>query len=183
MKNYIWDLHRIWVKHWTDKATHRYLDFYDTILSNMNINSLLEIWVFRWASIGMWKEYLPNARIVWVDISWPIKVDWCEIICADATTTEFAETIWNFDVIVDDGGHLMSQQKNSLNNLWNNLNEWWIFIMEDICTSFMESHIDELPTTYGYILNEFIKKNNVKKYIEFFKEDNKAIAGSVILFK
>lgn len=176
-------LHDLWVKYWTDKAYHNYLDFYDAILSDHKVLDMLEIGVYWWASIRMWREYFPFAKIIWVDINSPLEIEWCTILQADATTLEFFDSMDKFDLIIDDGWHLVSQQKKSFLYLWHTLRPWGIYIVEDICTSFRPAYCDEEVTAYEYI-KQFSDTNCTKKYSEFRKDpENKWMAGTLVLYK
>lgn len=174
-------LKEVWTKHQTDKVTHWYLDFYEEILKDIEVKSLLEIGVAKWASIKMWREYFPDANIIWIDIRKPLDIEWCTIIQADIMQPFIYKLpIQSFDIIIDDGGHMVSQQKKAFNDLWDTLNPGGIYIMEDIFTSFGETWIDETPTTYDYLI-EFCKTNNLK-YKELIPEWRNTV-DTLVIFK
>ena len=173
-------LKEIWEKYWTDKFVHWYLDFYENIFKDINIERLLEIGIHQWASLKMWKEYLPNADIYWVDIVATDKIDWCTQYLADATTKEFANMITNMDVILDDWWHLTSQQKESFRLLFPKVNEWWVYIVEDIQTSFIPSYMDS-GSSYDYI-KEYAKEN-WHKTEEFWRTPDKTCSWTLVIYK
>ena len=173
-------LESLWQKHGTDKYLHWYLPFYESILKDIDVKSLLEIWVLRGDSLRMRRDYFPNATIVGVDINKPIEIPWCVILKSDATTVEFANMIGNFDIIIDDGGHRVSQQRKSFENLWNHTNK--LYIIEDICCSFRDKYIDEKVTMY-----EHIKKWCEVEWVQYkeFRKTGKPgyDPGTLVLYK
>uniref|UniRef100_A0A7S0J875 Uncharacterized protein n=1 Tax=Calcidiscus leptoporus TaxID=127549 RepID=A0A7S0J875_9EUKA len=61
-----------------------------------------------------------------------------------------------YDAIVDDGGHKISQQQASLSYLFQLLKPGAWYAVEDIQTSFMQGYIDQRPTmveTFGQIIS------------------------------
>lgn len=59
-----------------------------------------------------------------------------------------------YDFIIDDGGHSMIMQQNTLDVLWNKVSPCGIYILEDLQTSFEDitsDFIDSLPTSYDII--------------------------------
>src|SRR5262249_45388122 len=56
-----------------------------------------------------------------------------------------AETGGGFDVIVDDGGHTMAQQRGSLEELWGAVKPGGVYFVEDLQTSYM-GHYGGDPT-------------------------------------
>ena len=160
-------LKSLWKKYKTDKYDHNYLDFYDEIFQQLDIKSLLEIGVLKGDSLRMWREYLPGAIILGVDITWPLDIDGCVVLKTDATTEEFADMVGMFDVIIDDWGHRVSQQRKSFENLWSHVNEWGIYIIEDICCSFRPKYIDEPITMYERIIS--LCNADWIRYKEFWK--------------
>jgi hypothetical protein len=174
-------LKEIGEKYGTDKVEHDYLDFYEKELPKQ-VGKLLEIGVLNGASLRMWKEYYTEAAITWVDIKPSNFINGVELYCDDATKKDFARKMWMFDIIIDDGSHIISHQKKSFTNLWSHVNKGGCYIIEDIHTSFndKEIYVDELPTTYDFII-DFCKKNDVP-YKEKFKNENHW-SWTVILFK
>ena len=181
----MWHLNDLGLKYGTDKASnwHRYLDFYEEVLKDIDVKSLLEIGIYQWASIRMWREFFPNAKIIGVDIRECPAIHWCELIRADATTKSFADSVGMFDVILDDWWHFMSQQIHSFDNLRSHVAPDGVYILEDACTSFRPHFLDMgNVTAYDYLI-EFATKHNIK-YSEFRKQEgNKSGAWTLILLK
>ena len=137
-------LHDIGLKHGTDKATHhRYCDFYEHYLPGRGFNGrLLEIGIMGGASLRMWSEYYPDAEIVGIDIFDKSDLNLPEnvsVIHGDATNHHVLQPLGEFDIIVDDGSHLTSDQQVSF--LWlfyNQLSDNGVYILEDLHTSLPE---------------------------------------------
>jgi len=124
-------LMEIGLKHHTDKAFyHKYLMMYQKLLSWEDIQSVLEIWVREGASIRMWRDYFPEARIIGVDIAQCNPIEWCEIIQADATTKEFVDTIDEVDFVIDDWSHQSDDQINAFKLLRPKTKK--LYIIEDV---------------------------------------------------
>ena len=92
----------------------------------------------------MWKHYFgPQAIIYGVDID-PRCAELAEenihILIANQDDRSSLQNICRstpkVDIIVDDGGHTMSQQKNTFEELWDHLNEGGIYLCEDTHTSY-----------------------------------------------
>lgn len=146
-------LHEIGLKHGTDKATfHKYLDFYEKHLPDRTFSGrLLEIGIMDGFSLKMWREYYPKAEIVGIDIHIrPEPIKDVTMICVNATDSDMVVHLGDFDIVLDDGSHLCSEQQKAFDWFYNNqLNKGGVFVMEDCHTSFMETYVDTSETTYG----------------------------------
>jgi hypothetical protein len=140
-------LDEIGVRHGTDKSSshHGYLDHYEIQLglSKTPIRSLLEVGVFDGSSLRMWREFLPEARIVCLDIDPRCKAyeggnatvelcDQSDPLQLNAIGVKYGP----FDVIIDDGSHIWSHQIVTFETLFPFLAQGGLYIMEDIDTSF-----------------------------------------------
>lgn len=109
----------------------------------------LEIGVQLGGSLEMWKKYLGDkSQIYGVDIDKNIldlnfKFD-ANLEVGDQENPEFWKEYTSkhgmFDIIVDDGGHTMAQQQNSLLSLFKKLKYGGIYIIEDTHTSYWENY-------------------------------------------
>lgn len=134
-------LTEIGVKYNTDKATyHGYTDLYDRLLSDLRNAPIrmLEIGILNGASLLMWDEYFPNAKIYGVDINSHSHLDSSKISTIVANQ-EIEEQLLSLpddlDLVLDDGGHTMLQQQLTLKVMFNKLKPNGIYILEDLHTS------------------------------------------------
>lgn len=174
-------LHDIGLKHGTDKATfHGFCDFYEKHLPDRDFSGrLLEIGVMGGASLRMWAEYYPHAEIVGIDINNVCHLDLpcgVSVVVGDATNHHVTKLLGEFDIIVDDGSHLTSDQQMSF--LWlfyNQLSETGIYILEDLHTS--------LPGYPGYYVDshvlplEMLKRQGVD--MELFRRGDESMTAVI----
>ena len=126
----------------TDKEfNHRYCTaFYDKEFLNYKDKEikLLEIGVHRGGGLAVFHEYFSKAQIYGVDpIDFGAKLNCAKfprinITYADGYRREFAETLSNFDIIIDDGSHVPSDQIVTFNLLRDRMNSGGLYIVEDI---------------------------------------------------
>lgn len=143
------ELDRLATKHKTDKGPNKtapnspkaYTQFYEryfAALKNKPLN-LLEIGVYSGASLRMWKEYFPNARIYGMDIRRACKrkeEDRIEIFIGDQGSKKFCEEVARhigpLDIVIDDGGHRSELQIPSFEALFPHVVSGGLFIIEDL---------------------------------------------------
>ncbi len=139
------ELNKIGMETGTDKANfhHNYLRKYEHFLSKFKNSefTLLELGVFKGASLEMWSRYFPKARIVGTDYDkkcLQYTNDKKEVILADLSNTEEIEKLCDLHptVIIDDASHIWSHQIKALFTLYKALPHGGIYIIEDIETSF-----------------------------------------------
>jgi predicted O-methyltransferase YrrM len=122
---------------------HSYTPFYDGLLSarRMQIRAVLEIGVFRGASLKMWRDYFPQAHIVGVDIQ-----PECKHVVEDERVSiqivdnrkwkEMRQSALDisaqYDLIIDDGNHSPGSQICSVQALLPLVAPGGLFIIEDI---------------------------------------------------
>jgi hypothetical protein len=123
-----------------------YFEIYDRHFKkfrNKEVN-ILEIGVYSGGSLGMWKAYFgPRCRIYGVDIEESCKVyegDGIEVFIGDqadrAFWRRFKEKVPNLDIIVDDGGHQVSQQVATLEEMLPHLRPDGVYLCEDVHGTF-----------------------------------------------
>jgi cephalosporin hydroxylase len=118
-------------------TTHDYIGIYSDYINQNNCKSLLEIGVANGHSIKMWEEYLPESKIIGVDIDISVvnfKFDKAELIEVDAASEDVLGKLGKetFDVIIDDGSHKIAHQIKSLELLYPKLNTGGYYFIEDI---------------------------------------------------
>ena len=92
----------------------------------------------------MWQDYFGAAsRLAFLDIDPNCKifeVSGVAVEIGDQSDHGFLQNIaakhGPFDIIIDDGGHKMDQQKASFNGLWAQLYDGGLYVVEDTHTSY-----------------------------------------------
>lgn len=126
----------------TDKhgANHRYGDAYEDIINNMggrdSIRLLMEIGVADGACLRAWREAFPNAQIVGVDIHHSDQAhgDRIEFHLGDQRSRADCERAAGgrkFDLIIDDGTHLLEDVLRTLFWLWPSVRQGGVYVIED----------------------------------------------------
>lgn len=166
--------------HGTDKATHHmYCDFYESVLPK-EISSLLEVGVKDGASMKMWRDYYPEAKVNGIDINEPIDIERCEIDQIDVSDLLLLmkySAFRSWDIIIDDGSHLCSQQRLSFDLLWSHVEPGGFYIIEDVHTSFLAEYADETPTTYEWAMK-------LPGAMEWWRDpSNKSDSGTIVIPK
>jgi trans-aconitate methyltransferase len=139
-------LDELGLKHGTDKASHahNYLVHYEQLLQPYRTKpdlSVLEIGVRDGASVRLWHDYFPDAKIVGVDITEACQShanDRIAIEIGDQSDPDFLERLMSnhrADIIFDDGSHQWSHQIDSFRFLFPHLQPGGLFVCEDLHTS------------------------------------------------
>lgn len=125
--------------------------------------TILEIGVYQGGSLKMWREYFgKEAKIYAIDIN-PLckqfETENTKIFIGSQDDKEFLAQVKmempQVDIFIDDGGHMMEQQKVSFLELYPHIKENGLYLCEDLHTSYW--------TIYGG------GYNNSKSFIEFSK--------------
>jgi hypothetical protein len=137
--------------------SHNYSLIYESIFHDIkeNVNSLFEMGIgtidstkvsnmtsqgFPGASLLMWRDYFPNARIIGGDIDEKcmIVAERIETFVVDQTNSNslismFEKiTVPSFDVFIDDGLHTFEAGKTLFEVAWEHININGYYIIEDI---------------------------------------------------
>lgn len=169
-----------------------YFDIYESYFNTYRDRPirLLEIGVNQGGSLQMWKDYFhPDSIIVGVDINPLCKVFesgniFIEIGSQDDPLfwNSFLKIYSNFDIIIDDGGHVMKQQIVSFIELFPSLNSGGIYLCEDTHTSywrkfggkikgrntFIEFAKNLVEDLHGYHLKETRPYTSSISFVHFF---------------
>jgi len=106
--------------------------------------SLLEFGVLHGGSLQMWKHYFGSqAQITGVDINprcAELAEERIDILLGDqesrASLRQICAAKPKFDIIIDDGGHTMLQQRLTFEEMWGHLKEGGVYLCEDLLTSY-----------------------------------------------
>lgn len=137
-------LEEIGSKYGTDKVDHGYLPHYERLFAPFRFESfdMLEIGVFGGASIRMWHEYFPAARIIGLDlndVALGHDLPRYTFVQGDQTDLSLLNRLcleYKFRLIVDDGSHLWAHQVLSFQTLFPCLRRDGFYVCEDIHTSY-----------------------------------------------
>jgi len=168
------------LKYKSDKLFEGYTKYYDMFFYELKDSNviLLEIGVFHGASVKMWEEYFCKGRIVGIDIDpscTKVNSDRISVHIGDQKDHEFLNSviaeIGQPNIIIDDGGHKMSQQTITFETLFRALKSGGIYVIEDLHTSYVDTFKDMPITTVQYLvgmiddLNLHGKRGKVKRDI------------------
>jgi len=123
-------LQQIFEKHGTDKAQHFYHAVYEKLTPP---NRLLEVGVWKGASLRAWCEWWPDAEITGVDIGARgivQRVDRAVVLQWDSTKGGGLPSV-TFDLIIDDASHRPRDQAKTFTNLWPLLTPGGVYFIED----------------------------------------------------
>jgi cephalosporin hydroxylase len=106
--------------------------------------TVLEFGVNQGGSLQMWKHYFgPGARIIGVDIDQrcaALGEEQIEIVIGDQEDRQFlrdlGEKIGEVDILIEDGGHTMTQQIATFEEFWPRIRTGGVLLMEDLQTSY-----------------------------------------------
>lgn len=142
----------------TDKnASHCYIDcFYDEEFAGLQDKQInfLEIGINTGGSLYLWGKYFKNATIYGIDIQDKILENWkglsnVNYLIKNAYTQEVADSLPNFDIIIDDGPHTLDSQINAIKFYLPKLKDKGIFIIEDVQrVDWFKTLIDNTPAEY-----------------------------------
>lgn len=143
-------LDEIATKYKTDKcsAHHDYVALYEELFGGFKDESfkLLEIGIWQFGSLWMWRDWFPNATIYGIDNKskyfYRLEKHGSERLVVDvvdqADTNKlraYAEEKGPWRIIVDDGGHLTIQQNTAFDVLWDHVEPGGYYVCEDTHTS------------------------------------------------
>ncbi len=165
--NYETPLCRLAYTHGSDKCpriSHTYTPLYHALLHNRKVKNVLEIGVgnvplmkhivgetYRpGASLRMWRDYFPEATIYGCDIDRTVlfEDDRIKTFWVDQSSTRELETCvpdLQYDLILDDGSHILKHMKTSFNVLWSKVAPDGYYIIEDINDYMIEPFKEMAP--------------------------------------
>jgi len=129
-------------KHTTDKhGAHTYLEVYDEIFHRLKEgeNRILEVGVYQGDSLNLWAEYFTNSKIYGIDQDTSqICIELHEnvkVVKASAYNPRMLNKLKRsdkFNIIIDDGSHMVVHQKFVIRNYCSALTDDGILVIEDI---------------------------------------------------
>jgi 23S rRNA U2552 (ribose-2'-O)-methylase RlmE/FtsJ len=127
-----------------------YFDVYDRYFNTFRDKEivLLEIGVSQGGSLQMWKNYFgPKARIYGIDIDprcKELEEENIKIFIGSQSDRKFLGEIRRsvppVDILIDDGGHTMVQQRVTFEELFDHVKENGVYLCEDLHTSYWLTH-------------------------------------------
>lgn len=120
---------------------HSYGSSYDEIFRSFDRNAplnILEIGIQKGGSLCAWKDYFPNANIYGIDIRDEILPEYRRLdfhyLIMDVKNPKIHEILKNvsFDIIIDDGSHLLGDVLFVVKNFLGKLNVDGQMIIEDV---------------------------------------------------
>jgi predicted O-methyltransferase YrrM len=204
----------------TDKAPVL-TEYYATHLAPLRTQPirLLEIGVFFGASLKMWHSYFPTGTIYGIDTFEGNQGNGSHFSGADSFLAEapayprivvakcdqskrddlerFAATIDEpFDIILDDGSHLMKDQQQTLGVFWPLLRPGGLYFMEDYASSYDTRYPDVKPDfsnttatlmktfqTTGRIVSEYMTSDEADRISRELVSIDMQHPNSAVLFK
>ncbi len=125
-------------------TAHQYVDLYEQILAphRREYTRVLEIGIYKGASILMWREFFPNAEIFGLDIE-SVEVPGPRITTLQGDqsapdTIERLRALGPFDLIVDDGSHKAEHILASFAGLYDSVKPGGWYVIEDMQTAYAE---------------------------------------------
>jgi len=127
------------------KCVH-YFDIYESHFSRFRNKDIvvLEIGVSQGGSLQMWKNYFgEKAKIYGIDIEQRCKdfeEENIKILIGSQSDRNFLKEVRKqippIDILIDDGGHTMTQQILTFDELFSHVKDNGIYLCEDLCTSY-----------------------------------------------
>ena len=129
---------------------HHYFEIYHRHFEPFRGRSpvVVEVGVFHGGSLQMWQHYFgPGPHIVGIDVDARCKQfedESTTILIGDQADRRFLaevrERVPHIDILIDDGGHTMTQQIATFEELYPHIQPNGIYLCEDIHTSFMPEY-------------------------------------------
>lgn len=128
-------------KYKSDKNTdHSYGPTYDELFAERRerVRRVLEVGVLHGSSLFAWRDYFPNAEIIgmdhWADPVTDTRITTikCNSRVHDEIIAAFGKPPEPFDIIIDDGGHWLEEQRDTWEALKAYLIPGGIYVIEDL---------------------------------------------------
>lgn len=133
----------------TDRLIHKWIHYFDIYHRHFapyrgKPVTVVEFGVSQGGSLQMWKHYFGSrARIIGIDINpkcAALKESQVDVVIGDQDDRDFlrglAVKVGGIDVLIEDGGHTMTQQIATFEELWPSIVDGGVFLMEDLHTDY-----------------------------------------------
>jgi predicted O-methyltransferase YrrM len=172
----------------TDKANyikstkisgHGYTEFYEkhfSSLRNKKLN-LLEIGSFSGASAAAFAKYFKDINVFCLDINltkfiyeskkihpFGLDISNKKLIEKFFNKIDFCKRVKHFDIIIDDGSHILSDQLKAIDYFFKYLNKDGYYVIEDYRFSEYIPHLKDTDDPCVREFFEILKKNNKKDF-------------------
>ena len=173
--------------HHNNKFGHGFTKFYENHLNKLKEKKIriLEIGSLKGASAAAFAKYFPQAEIYCIDINlrnFVYSSDKIKVFGMNSsnpkmmknflTKIKFSQFKKGFDVIIDDGSHILSDQLKALNFFYRNLSESGFYIIEDYKFPNYFKHLNDVN---DFTINEIINKINKKETFNSMLVNNEVI--------
>ena len=147
------ELESIAIEEQTDKSElgHNYCNKYEFFLRKFKECpiTLVELGVFKGASVRMWRSFFSKAKVIGIDIDEKCKEyggNGIDIYIKDLSKDDSVNFVRGLQptIVIDDASHIWSHQLNALFKIYPSLPNGGVYIVEDVCTSFFP-----LASQYG----------------------------------
>lgn len=180
----------------SDKSSvdHNYLNTYERVIKESfpgwreeGLN-LMEIGVCRGASLRMWSYAMSSGLIHGLDVD-----ERCKNLCQDLKNVDIfisdvkspahldAMLLNNYEVIIDDGSHLIHDVYIAFDFFWDRLAKGGIYIIEDTSCFDNKSYIDNFPDEQRPS-NHKLEKRVFLEYLQL-KVQSGSSAASLLIYK
>jgi hypothetical protein len=144
-------LDKLAISYGTDKSSefHNYTRVYAKYFPYFKTKPIrfLEIGIFKGGSVQLWEDYFPNAELHFVDMTkyfiqyFSKRSQYHFLDQANINVLKnFGQKFGQFDIIIDDGGHVMEQQINSFKVLFDFVKPGGMYVIEDLHTSYNKNY-------------------------------------------
>jgi hypothetical protein len=118
-----------------DKHYHQYYRYYDPIIGDIQIDSVLDIGVCWGDSLRAWQKIWPDALVEGIDLlrEYDLSLeDKFKIYNIDSTNKNLADTVVSkeYDIIIDDGNHHWKSQLSTFENYYQKAKKF--YVIEDV---------------------------------------------------
>ncbi len=160
-----------------------YFEIYDRHLARFRDTevNVVEIGVYQGGSLQMWKQYFgPRASIWGIDINpqcRQFEEDRVRVLIGDQADRAFLSSVAaaaeRIDVLIDDGGHTMRQQRATFEELFPKITPDGVYICEDMHTSYWPEFGGGYLNPYSFV--EF-SKNYIDRLNAWHSRDPQSLA-------